>query len=586
MWLAIQRALNIFRGLFESGRSDRPIDSLEQDCAGSAQYVAALGHFLANEATKPPLTIAIEGDWGKGKSSLMRLLQQHLGLMGERTIWFNAWHHQSEEQLLSALLETVRQELAPAWYTPTGFKYYGYLIWQRVFKRWPISSALLTALLLLEGWFFQIVLQPEPLLLKAEHQTRIELVPTLVQCLLSGEECDPVESETQKTEPKNAKSGAPASNSKSAAPTNNTPEKLKKPLTQRLAMIRQNDEFLFWIFVILMLSPFPILSLPMVLKLNFTFDNPAILKALSEGIRNPRLLEKETSYRYRFAQEFKEVMTALLPKRLFIFIDDLDRCSPAVVQNMLESTNFLCESGECFIVMGLARPTVETAVGLAFKEIADELGRQGEDVRSQRKKFAKEYLRKLIHVNISVPEIQPAEFHKLFGQNETDQEQKNGYTDSKTESLRQNLASKFSYLFRDVPEVTDSHGPILLAPAPLWVVIQYVLFRVIGAVSVLVLIAVIFSTYQCAKYLAEPVPILSKVKTESAPQPGQQKSQTENNTFQAGETADVKPVLMALALVFMVICMAGIVVWIRLVQYRSIDSITFQMALKHWPSVS
>lgn len=49
-----------------------------EDALGYRDYAYVLCHFLINEHTKPPLTIGIQAPWGGGKSSLMRMVQQLL----------------------------------------------------------------------------------------------------------------------------------------------------------------------------------------------------------------------------------------------------------------------------------------------------------------------------------------------------------------------------------------------------------------------------------------------------------------------------------------------------------------------------
>ena len=58
--------------------SDRPLESPSQDVLDLQGIALGLSTFLRNENTQPPLTIAITGEWGSGKSSLMNLLQRDL----------------------------------------------------------------------------------------------------------------------------------------------------------------------------------------------------------------------------------------------------------------------------------------------------------------------------------------------------------------------------------------------------------------------------------------------------------------------------------------------------------------------------
>jgi 5'-deoxynucleotidase YfbR-like HD superfamily hydrolase len=48
----------------------------ENDYLGFEPYVVAIAEFLTNPETKPPLTLSIEGEWGSGKSSFMKQLER------------------------------------------------------------------------------------------------------------------------------------------------------------------------------------------------------------------------------------------------------------------------------------------------------------------------------------------------------------------------------------------------------------------------------------------------------------------------------------------------------------------------------
>ena len=57
-----------------------------QDSLGFTPYVTAIGEFLINEQTKPPLTMSIEGEWGSGKSSFMKQLQKEIELSQRKAL--------------------------------------------------------------------------------------------------------------------------------------------------------------------------------------------------------------------------------------------------------------------------------------------------------------------------------------------------------------------------------------------------------------------------------------------------------------------------------------------------------------------
>lgn len=58
--------------------SDKPIQDVKQDKLGFTTYVNALHEFIIAKDTTTPLTIAVDGQWGSGKSSLMLMLKNRL----------------------------------------------------------------------------------------------------------------------------------------------------------------------------------------------------------------------------------------------------------------------------------------------------------------------------------------------------------------------------------------------------------------------------------------------------------------------------------------------------------------------------
>ena len=108
-----------------------PLRWSEPDARVLKPLARGLSRFLRNVNTRPPLTLAITGRWGSGKSSLMSLLMSDLQHYGGRAVWFNAWHHREEEHLLAALFEAIRREAPPGWWSWPGLAFRARLFWRR-----------------------------------------------------------------------------------------------------------------------------------------------------------------------------------------------------------------------------------------------------------------------------------------------------------------------------------------------------------------------------------------------------------------------------------------------------------------------
>ena len=133
-------------------RSDQPVADKQFDRLGVRPAVEALSSFIRNRETEPRVTIAVTGEWGNGKSSVMRMLQTELERAGFRSAWFNAWHHQQEGRQLSALFNVVRKQAVPGlWRQPfSALRVRSRLIWGRgaFYKAVSVATALTVALLL------------------------------------------------------------------------------------------------------------------------------------------------------------------------------------------------------------------------------------------------------------------------------------------------------------------------------------------------------------------------------------------------------------------------------------------------------
>lgn len=380
--------------------SDRPLQPGEPDSLRFREVAAGLSLFLRNENTPPPLTIAITGPWGSGKSSLMNLLKADLQQYGFRPVWFNAWHHQKEEHLLAALLENVRAQCIPPL-----LRWPDIIHWPGVAFRWR-----LLALRFGRYWFIAI-LALSLLAVSSAYFLRTGTLPRTPDVSYAG--------------------------FKDAL--KNPPDALKRATESHSALLA------FVVGAVMLVQWVRRALTAFGLDPAKLIPRAAVAPAASD-------IAARTSFRHRFSKEFAEVTAALNPRSMLILIDDLDRCRPDAVLEILESVNFLVVSGDCYVVLGMDRARVEGCIGLGFKDVAEHLmdpldrdpnsaaneeahrrkngprrnyddaaGNDGqEDVDSdngaddadaprlrRQRLFARQYLEKLINIEVPVPVAKP-----------------------------------------------------------------------------------------------------------------------------------------------------------------------------------
>ncbi len=94
---------------------DKEIDNATK--FGFDDYSKALASIIADKDLQTPFTIAIHGDWGSGKTSLMKTVARTLETWTEKgvkvkSIWFNAWEFEKLSMpLWSVFLNRIIMEL-------------------------------------------------------------------------------------------------------------------------------------------------------------------------------------------------------------------------------------------------------------------------------------------------------------------------------------------------------------------------------------------------------------------------------------------------------------------------------------------
>jgi hypothetical protein len=353
--------------------SDRPLREGDPDPLHFHRLSLGLSAFIRNPSTRPPLTIGIMGEWGSGKSSLMNLLCTDLKRYGLPTVWFNAWHHQNEQSILAALLESIRKQAIPALFSLSGIAFRSRLLFMR-FKSyfWWAVLAVIASVFFFGYAGFPSLRDPAGLI--------TDLCVALVKATsrVSGGQAEMLAGEVAK----------------------HLPGEL--PLLMYLSVLITTVTFIGK-------------------RLKAFGINPAALLAAFKKNASFQDLQSMAGFRQRFANELREVTNALGNNNLVVIVDDLDRCTPQNVLTVLEFINFLVTSGDLFVVMGINEKFVKSCVGLGMKDIAEEYAGYKElekravpapgndangsphDALQIRSEFAQNYLEKLINVKIQVP---------------------------------------------------------------------------------------------------------------------------------------------------------------------------------------
>lgn len=89
---------------------DVPISSQDDDVLGFKSFVGTVADAVNN--TQTPFVYGVLGDWGVGKTSILRLLEEQFQFDAAQDvisvpIWFNAWEYENEAHIIYPLLHTI-----------------------------------------------------------------------------------------------------------------------------------------------------------------------------------------------------------------------------------------------------------------------------------------------------------------------------------------------------------------------------------------------------------------------------------------------------------------------------------------------
>jgi hypothetical protein len=351
--------------------ADKPLDYEQIKNKDTKDAIDAIVEVIQNRNTPLPMTIAINGAWGSGKSTIMNCIRQKLDIDSEKrfiTTWFNAWHQQSESSLLNAfLLKIVNRYEMPffknnPWKAAMAFTRFRIKLASSRFIKWPFYNQFLSGFALTFLLFFAITM--------IVNLYGFENAPIFKQVGFQNIHFGSM-----------FKDGS---------------LKSFETVTSVIAVVLSVVSFF-----ILRSESAPTIG---------AFVNVMYKKSfLVDAEKNtPDLREK-------FRTQYWEIMEAIEDRVLIVFIDDLDRVNGDKIFEMLEAINFISDV--------TSRPddsdkrSLKTifVLGLYIDQVAEQLGiyLQKEDPYHEKKdehkakqdaiRLGKRYIEKMIQLNVPVP---------------------------------------------------------------------------------------------------------------------------------------------------------------------------------------
>ena len=426
------------KGIIDLFVSDRPLGPGDPDLLGYGRYAQGLSGLLHNRGTGFPITIAITGEWGIGKSSFMRLLEADLERRGWFPAWFNAWHDQNEENVLSSLLQAIRTQAAP-----------------RIFSRDFVRATELRVNLLRSRGILYVMASVVTIVLAAAvvspawHESgglpswKEDVRPAIQASIGTYEpfyvthatveaacsrldEHGPESPErldacikrlgrlqagvTRKIVWSNAASLREEIERKRYLPHTGYTVEVERALLDNVAHVATPSLRIVFgkLWPELMEGLWQWLTAFAAAAIFIANDASAFgfnLRRGVSGFLGTAANSVDSVGRHEQLRRDFENVSRSIGRTLVIFIDDLDRCQPEKVVETLEAVNFLVTAGECAVVMGMDYQRVQHCVGLVRKELAEAeytvATYEGIDTKGRRA-YAHQYLKKLINVQVAM----------------------------------------------------------------------------------------------------------------------------------------------------------------------------------------
>ncbi len=278
------------------------------DVLGFEPYVNAIADFLTNPSTEAPLTLSIEGEWGSGKSSFMLQLEEALRDRNQLTVKFNPWRHDKEDALWAAFaLEFVREISRRLSFKP---RWSGHV--RLFFRRFSWRNGWLDALRVIAmGSIILCILAAIPLLL---YLKGLEWV---------------------------------------------------QELSSKLTMEGSLQDIIKWVIGFGGIGAAVAAIVTLLIKIKGFVGSPLDID-LKKHLRSPDYVGR-IAFIENFHKDFTKIVNAYAGQdKVYVFIDDLDRCEVPKAAELMQALNLMISNDpQLIFIIGMDREKV--AAGLAVK---------------------------------------------------------------------------------------------------------------------------------------------------------------------------------------------------------------------------
>ena len=354
---------------FSEIRADSPTTN---DLLGFKRLVGPIVRRVT-EATDQttPLTIGVYGEWGSGKTSFLKMVDEELRGRDIYPIWFNAWKYDQEDNLWSALIQTILEQVR----VRGGI---GRRVWVR-FRIWMDSM----------DWrsgTFEIVKRVVPVVIR---------VLLLVLSLLIIFGWSPMETERilNRVIPDWLVVG-PFTLSTNQA-------RIIKAALSLVAFLAAKPEELFKI----------IFSS----KLGIDFNK----------FKRSMSYRAHIAFLDEFSEEFKRIIKLVgHGKPIVVIIDDVDRCLPEKAIQVLEAIKLFLDVEGCIFLLAVDREVVEKAIAVKYKDVLALEEARENNSRALAAFLGENYFEKIVQLPISLPPLSAQQINEFVRELYSDEDVK------------------------------------------------------------------------------------------------------------------------------------------------------------------